>query len=332
MVLILSENSDHSTSEVMQWLEYYGEKTVRINIEDQDTSFFSYDIEKQEMIIETEGKQVSTKDIDAIWYRRGGVPLRFKTNPKERLKGTFTEPDIFERFRTHINEEARTVKEFIHYFLDQIDRQVGSWHNSSVNKLIVLHKATKLGIDVPASFVSSNRTAMQNYKQEKGRVITKAISDGVFFENNEIGYISYTEDVEDEVLEEMPEQSFPSLLQERLDKAYELRVFYLCGKFYAMAIFSQLDAQTETDFRKYNHEKPNRFVPYQLPKEEEEKLDKLMKDLNLQTGSIDIVVTKDQRYVFLEVNPVGQIGMLDFPCNYGLYKIIAQKLIDLDKN
>ena len=54
---------------------------------------------------------------------------------------------------------------------------------------------------------------------------------------------------------------------------------------------------------------------------------KLMKDLELNTGSIDFIKTKQGRFVFLEVNPVGQYGMTSYPCNYHLDKKIAEYLI-----
>lgn len=94
-----------------------------------------------------------------------------------------------------------------------------------------------------------------------------------------------------------------------------------------MAIFSQEDQQTEVDFRNYNFEKPNRTVPFLLPIDLQEKLIQLMKNLHLKSGSIDMVLTEEGDYVFLEVNPVGQFGMVSSPCNYELSKLIAETLI-----
>ena len=52
-----------------------------------------------------------------------------------------------------------------------------------------------------------------------------------------------------------------------------------------------------------------------------------MKKLKLETGSLDFIKTTDDRLVFLEVNPVGQFGMVSSPCNYYLEKKIAEYLI-----
>ena len=52
-----------------------------------------------------------------------------------------------------------------------------------------------------------------------------------------------------------------------------------------------------------------------------------MQGLELETGSLDLLVTPDGREVFLEVNPVGQLGMVSHPCNYQLERKIAQLLL-----
>jgi D-alanine-D-alanine ligase-like ATP-grasp enzyme len=90
-----------------------------------------------------------------------------------------------------------------------------------------------------------------------------------------------------------------------------------------MAIFSQNDEQTKIDFRKYNHLKPNRNVPFMLPPEIEKKLIQLSKKIGVNCGSIDMIVTSNNDFVFLEINPIGQFGMVSTPCNYVLNEKIA---------
>src|SRR5690606_41647080 len=62
----------------------------------------------------------------------------------------------------------------------------------------------------------------------------------------------------------------------------------------------------------------NRTVAFNLPSDIENKLTKLMNVLSLNFGSIDMIVSKNREYYFLEVNPVGQFGMVSFPCNYNI--------------
>ena len=51
-----------------------------------------------------------------------------------------------------------------------------------------------------------------------------------------------------------------------------------------------------------------------------------MHDLKLKNGSIDIIKGIDNEYYFLEVNPVGQFGMVSKPCNYNIENFISKKL------
>lgn len=87
-----------------------------------------------------------------------------------------------------------------------------------------------------------------------------------------------------------------------------------------MAILSQSDEKTKIDFRKYNEEKPNRNVPFKLPDDIDQKIKQLFKYLDLNTGSVDLIVDHQENFYFLEINPVGQFGMVSYPCNYFLEK------------
>ena len=190
--------------------------------------------------------------------------------------------------------------------------------------------AKSVGLDIPNSFIGNEKQEVQLFANSLGALITKPLKTGenVLLDNKK--YTLATEKCSDNDISNLLDKFFPSYLQECLDKAYELRVFYLDGKCYTMAIFSQLDEQTKIDFRRYNFKKPNRCVPFILPENIAFLIDKFMKTIDLNTGSIDIVVTKDGRYVFLEVNPVGQFGMVSFPCNYYLEEKVAEYLTKND--
>lgn len=56
-----------------------------------------------------------------------------------------------------------------------------------------------------------------------------------------------------------------------------------------------------------------------------------MKLMDLNTGSIDMIKNKNNEYIFLEVNPVGQFSMVSYPCNYYIEEKIASYLINKDK-
>jgi hypothetical protein len=80
-------------------------------------------------------------------------------------------------------------------------------------------------------------------------------------------YATYTTEIDEGGLTDLPAIAFPMLFQEFLPKRYDIRVFYLDGRFHGMAIFSQSRAQTSVDFRRYTYERPVRNVPYDLPED-----------------------------------------------------------------
>jgi ATP-GRASP peptide maturase of grasp-with-spasm system len=199
-----------------------------------------------------------------------------------------------------------------------------------VNKLDVLNLAKSVGFNVPDTIVTNSREICLCFLKKHEHIITKCISDAGYFKAYDQYHVLYTSQVGKTDLDNAPEYFYPSLFQKFIKKKYELRVFFLNDQCYAMAIFSQKNDKTKVDFRRYDNSAPNRTVPYKLPKSLQRKIISLMKRLCLNTGSIDLLVSSDNEYVFLEVNPVGQFGMVSKPCNFGLENIIAKYLISYD--
>ena len=273
--------------------------------------------------------------IKSFGYRRGHIILQL---PAGRLFDTFDAIDLPKAIRNkiyaHLRREMDRLNIILYDYLKNYIPSVGKWSNAINNKLVHFMQAKKLGIKTPCSYICTDKISLLQHVQEAGHkaFVLKSISDALTLtfltdENTSVECILYTEQLDHNLLDTIPETFFPSLLQEKLDKKYEIRTFYLHGDFFSMAIFSQNDAQTRIDFRKYNYKKPNRFVPYRLPKKLANRLRQFMKTVNLNTGSIDMVVTQDDDYYFLEVNPVGQFGMVSIPCNYHLEKRIAMSLM-----
>ena len=321
MLLIISDVDDVSTIHVMEWLDFRKVAAKRINGADTIESFvYNHALPQKSRLIYADGA-VLLEEVSAYWYRRGIFNFQLKTSP-ENYPPTLA--------RT-LSKELDNLTYFLY---DQLETKpgLGSKIKNAINKLKVLYHAQRVGLDIPHSITTTSKKMVQDFFTQKGALITKAIQDiggGASIQGK--SFIPYTQLMDQAFIDELPDEFFPAIFQEKLEKEYELRIFYLDGDCHSMAIFSQLDEQTKVDFRKYNQEKPNRRVPYQLSEELTLKIQQLMDTLGLDTGSIDMVVTKDKRYVFLEVNPVGQFGMVSTPCNYYLERKIADNLIGKSK-
>lgn len=309
----------------MDWIDHFGGIAIRVN---PDTRFAF-----KKLVIDYKGVnslsfevnhlEYRGDDIAAFWYRRGFIPMNIPDIPLETLSES-----ICTTVKDHLSRELESLHQTISSILKN-KRSIGRSDNQ-LNKLCVLLLAKSVGIDIPRTWIVTDKKDVRQILDEGNSVITKSIVDNLSIVKN-MGinsslWVTYTEDLIGHDLQGN-DSCFPSLVQEKLHKSFEIRIFFLNSVCYSMAIFSQLDNQTSTDFRKYNSVKPNRTVPFTLPVDVSDKLIKLMSSLNLNTGSIDMVYTTDGSYVFLEVNPVGQFGMVSEPCNYKLEKIIAKYLV-----
>lgn len=315
MVLILSEEQDETTNDVIDWLWHHGKEVVRINRED-DVQIDEIDTEK--FIIRVGDIFIDSRQISSFWYRRG--PFRTHVN----LAG-LSHLEIFTEVKAHLSYEMDAAFHQIYRILERKEH-ITSFFTKSVNKVDILTSAEQVGLNIPATLVTTKKERLLEFFHTNERVICKPLDYPLTFEVNGHRHMSYTEELTSKDIEQLPDIFFPTLFQRKVEKRYEVRTFNVKGKCYSMAIFSQGDEQTAVDFRKYNWSKPNRTVPFRLPEQIEKSLVQLCTLHSLNTGSADFLVDKKGDFYFLEINPVGQFGMVSFPCNYFLEKTVAEHL------
>lgn len=330
MVLIFSESTCHTTSEVIEWLQHFGCNVLRLNHDDKAVKLKRIDIHKNEIVVSTsDDQEVNLLDAKSVWYRRRGISNNFLNLQLERgqLDSIFPEKGEANYIYANVKSEVSKILEYVYIRTQELNKSLGSHFNSDLNKLVVLEYAREVGLNIPQTVVLNDEQQTREFIEhaEKG-VITKAISDGIYHFANLNAYYSYTEKITLDELDRADRPWFHSLFQSQIEKDIEIRAFFFDNTFYSMAIFSQRNAQTEVDFRKYDAVKPNRTVAYQLPQETEDQLRRLFAKLNLNTGSVDLILDKTGNYYFLEINPVGQFGMVSYPCNYQLEKKVAKYL------
>jgi len=314
MILVISRDYDQSTSDVVEWLLKFKEKFILINEYNyiKNISYFQTQ-ERARVTIETSlNEKINFSDLNSIWYRRGNFYYS-QTSRENKLKD----------FLDHDKKEWQIVNELLMQNLNE-KFIIGDFFNKDTNKIKVLKVAAKKGLLIPSTLIANNKAlVVKFFKNEK--IINKTIGNVIHLNKDNYVYNNRTVEIN---VDDLPDNFFPSQFQKLIEKKYELRIFYINGKFFSSAIFSQNNEKTKIDFRNYDNKKPNRVVPYTLPKKIEIKLEKLMQELKLNTGSIDIMVTPNNDFYFLEVNPVGQFGMVSIPCNYNCEKYLAETLID----
>lgn len=320
MALIQSIEADLSTSEVIDWLVHFREPFVRFNETDPLSPLITIS-EKGEVSsqLEDQNRKIVPEGFSASWYRRGFIRLQYP--------GISGNEHPLPYLNHYFNEECDELRNYIQAKTSDGQKSIGSMQENYINKLHMLEVAARNGFLIPDTLITCRKEDVLAFIKTHGELIGKGIKGGFAFPIQETQYYLHTVAITKEDVEKFPDRFPPSLFQKKIQKKYELRVFCLDGKCFTAVIFSQNDPKTSLDFRNYNQEKPNRVCPYKLPQETESKLIAVMKDLQMRSGSADLIKTTDNRFCFLEINPVGQFQQVSLPCNYHLEKLIAQTLI-----
>jgi ATP-GRASP peptide maturase of grasp-with-spasm system len=315
MIFILSCFGDYSTEHTIDWLKT---PFIRINKENKITKIdLSIKNNQATIFVVFDDKiEMNLQNLSAYWYRRDDFVLQVGLSNSVYKKS----------IKKNIESEWRALKAFLH-FACQNDKILGSFDEEMFeNKLISLFVATQFKISVPISSVTNLKSSLSFFYEEYNPCITKSLKNILEIQTHSFRQTIGTNEVDTSNLKLLGNKFFPIFIQKKVEKIFELRIFYIHKQFYTMAIFSQNDEQTKLDYRNYNREKPNRNIPYILPEDIKDKLQLLMNKLNLNTGSIDMIVTPEGDYVFLEVNPTGQFGWVSYNCNYYLEEKIANHL------
>lgn len=320
MILILGETYDSATDVVCAYLNYYKAKYVRINEDTRNVvEYLTIDNNQGVNIIihDFDGTEHNLKDFRAIWNRRGSFLTQIPAVNQLKFK-----KEIKNKIQSHLKTEVEDMLFFIYdYFKEK--KSINNPLNYNVNKLTVLNAAQKNGLKIPQTVVTKNKKSLLKYAGES--LITKNIANGHIYSKEGLHIMQGTQEVD---VEKLNNQFYYSLFQNQIQKKLELRIFVLGKEMHCAAIFSQQNDKTKIDYRNYDHEMENNIAPYLLPKEVKSKILKLMNEIGLNSGSIDVIVTPENEYVFLEVNPVGQFQWIGAACNFNLEKKIAKYLIE----
>jgi len=321
-------NTEETTNDVVEWLEANKASYKRLNGYDLERlSDINIGFKNDEIEFELNSNHSLVKDVNIVWHRKWrDDDFYYLLNDNSIIH-----PYLRKQLGTHFASEFFAATRGLQLaFENKKWLTKPAYFRSVTSKLHTLKIAKSLGISIPNTLVTNNRNALEKFFESEKRIITKSISDMEVFHLKGESYALYTTEVSKEQISKTPKHFFPSQFQQLVDKQYEIRSFLLDGEFYSMAIFSQARNSTLVDFRHYDFENPTRQIPYKLPQELELKLKELLKILDINCGSVDLIRGLDGIYYFLEVNSNGQFGMVSLPCNYYLEEKVAKYLINED--
>lgn len=214
------------------------------------------------------------------------------------------------------------LNQFLRVFIsNESIKLIGNLGNNEINKLEVLSIAKKVGLKIPQTFIVSSKEDLLKLIEEKKNLITKPISDTKPFYVKDDLYLNYTREISQ--TEKIHNYFMPSLVQEKIEKKYEIRTFFIKNKFWSVAIFSQENNDSKVDNRAINS---NHVTGFNLPLNLEKKINKLASKLQLNSGSVDWIYSSRGVFYFLEINPLGIFSSVSTYGNYNLEREIAKIL------
>ena len=207
------------------------------------------------------------------------------------------------------------------------------FHNAFEEKCAQLLLAAEVGLNIPPTLYTTRLPlAHEFYHTHGGEIIYKTFKQFV-----RISYATATEPskaarvltnrvAESHLREPSSFIPTPGIFQPYIPKQLELRIVVIGRRLFTCAIHSQHSERSRNDWRRYDLDHTP-HTPYDLPDELAQKILRLMERMNLVFGSIDMILTPDGEYIFLEVNPNGQFDWIQHLTGLPLYEHLAQMLI-----
>uniref|UniRef100_A0A2P1CZ80 MvdD family ATP-grasp ribosomal peptide maturase n=1 Tax=Nostoc sp. FSN-E TaxID=2027337 RepID=A0A2P1CZ80_9NOSO len=320
-VLIITYSSDNdSIPLVIKAIESQGEKAFRFDTDKYPTEvkLDIYQGDTERVIITDGEQQLDLSEVSSVWYRR----MRYGERIPDTMDKQYKEASI--------KESRATVRGMIAslpgFHLDQMSN-VERTHN----KQLQLQVARKLGLLTPRTLTTNNPAAVKQFAWEchQQGIVTKMLSSFAIFGEQGEQFFVFTSPVTDEDLENLEGLRFcPMTFQENIPKALELRITIVGHRVFTAAVDSQNCDGANYDWRKQGRALKDAWKPYDLPEDVEKKLLKMMSNFGLNYGAIDMIVTPDGQYVFLEINPVGEFFWLEtFSPHFPISQAIAEILL-----
>jgi hypothetical protein len=238
----------------------------------------------------------------AVWNRRPSLPV---------LPSAMHEADR--------PAAQRECEKFVNAMTEELFSS-GFWVNPKISALRANHKPHQLkvaaacGLAIPDTLFSNCPADIAAfYHKHHGQIIYKTFLQPHWkSDEREVTSTFFTTLLPEAALDEVFSlRNVPGIYQPKVEKQYEVRLTMMGGHAFAVKIDSQSDDKSKLDWRQ-DLEVKCAISGIDIPQDVLDKCRGLMKRLGLVFGCIDLIVTPDDRYVFLEVNEMGQFLWLDY--------------------
>lgn len=292
-----------------------GDRIIRLNTEDFSTNAeIVFSNKSFQVNLKDSQKEFSSGQIVSVWFRR----------PKKIKAVSFDDEGI----ETFIEQQANAALRGLYFCLHDTALWVNplpSMHRARI-KLQQIFLAQELNFNVPQTLVTNKPKDALAFFDKHKVICNKSLDEPSFSIGGRLyPYLTKIISSRNEI-----ENTFeaisncPTLFQQYIDKAFDIRVIVVGDEIFSFEIHSQDDVLSKIDFR---GKSPNNLEhkSHQLPNSISSKILEFMKRQGLIYSAFDFVYTNDSKYYFIENNCNGQWLWLELLTDIR----ISDKLIDL---
>ena len=187
--------------------------------------------------------------------------------------------------------------------------------------------ASRLDFEIPKSLLSNEKSKLFEFSQRNSKIVLKLLNQD-FYKTSSNEFKGFYVNVlnSEDLMDFCETEENPIFVQEYIEKKFEVRYTIVGSEHFVCKIDSQKSELSKIDWRRYDL--PN--TPHNIikpPQGIKTKVSKLLKKLNLHYGALDFIVTPDNKWYFLEINPSGQFLWIEDLTGLAISDSIAKWLI-----
>lgn len=313
-VILITNTNDITIDYVVKELKNRNIMYYRLNTDNIPNNInIDFDFENENFKILDLYKKIELNlhDFNSVYYRRPVI------NSLDYLE------EVSYNEKIYLQRELFAIFEGIYKILED-----KFWLNNvyrireAENKIYQLILAKNIGFNTPETVISNNFSTIEKIVEKyKYNNIIKSIKNGYIDDNKVI----FTSLIDGNVIKNQISM-FPNFIQNNIEKFCDIRCTIIGNDIFSAEILSQNEISGKIDWRRSKHILEHK--KHKLPIDIELKCIELTKKLKLNYSAIDLVLDKNGKYVFLEVNPNGQWAWIENVLKFP----ISKKIVDILTN
>jgi hypothetical protein len=319
IILILTGENDPHANWLENKLRQRQVEFLRFSPQDFPTKYqisLSYSTSgKIKYVLKSENTKIDLYKVTAIWNRRPQLPI-----PHAEFSDEATRSFLAEECEGFV-QDTWSALNCLWLPAPPITLQKAKL------KGLQLQVASSIGFEIPPTLITNSpEDAIDFYNQHKGKIINKIAGPNQLRKLRD-DFARYTELVTPQDLTYAHAiQYCPTIFQAYVPKLIELRITVIGKTVLAAEIHSQKSKHAQLDWRRHDFSNTH-YWPHELPQDIAQKCIQLTESLGLCYGAIDMILTPERKYIFVEINPNGQYLWIEKSTNLPISDAICDLLI-----